>query len=86
MQTDDQNKKAVTALLSDAERALALTEVEGIGGGPDIAPQMAATAYENYIALVRRSTPLIMTDSDLIVFHRKLDRLRACLYFFGESL
>lgn len=86
VQTNDQNKKAVTALLSDANRALALTEVEDVGGGRNIAPQIVATAYKDYIALVRRSAPLTMTDGDLIVFHRKLDQLRTCLYFFGESL
>jgi hypothetical protein len=86
MQTDNRNEKAVAVLLLDADRAVALTEVEDAGGGSDIAPAMVANAYKNYIELVRRSTPLIMTDRDLIVFHRKLDRLRACLSFFGESI
>ena len=89
MQINNQDRKAVAALLLDADRAVALTEVEDAGGsGPrqDIAPQMVATAYKDYIDLVRRSRPLVMTDSDLMVFHRKLDRLRACLRFFGEAL
>ena len=86
MLINDQNKAAVTALLMDADRAVALTEVEDGGDVRDVAQQMVANAYKNYIALVRRSAPLVMTDGDLIVFHRKLDRLRACLQFFGESL
>jgi len=85
---DDQNRIAVQSLLFDADRAVALTEVEDAGGGrsQDVAPQMVATAYKNYIDPVRRSRPLVMTDAELMVFHRKLDRLRACLRFFGEAL
>lgn len=74
---------ATKALLADAERAVALTQVEASEG--DTALEMIASARKNYIDLQRRSRPLIMSDGDLIAFQHQLDRLRACLRFFGES-
>jgi hypothetical protein len=85
MQIDDWNRKATQALLADADRALALTEVENTGRGPNIERETIANAQRNYIDLVRRGRPLIMSDGDQISLQRKLDRLRACLRFFGVS-
>jgi hypothetical protein len=80
---DDWNKKAVEVLLKDADQALVLTEPDNVR--EEIAKDTIAKAHQNYIDLVRRSRPLIMTDGDLITFQRKLDRLRACLRLFGIS-
>ncbi|HUN83048.1 MAG TPA: hypothetical protein VMU48_01650 [Terracidiphilus sp.] len=84
MQIDDWNQMATKALLADAERAVALTQANTHES--DAAPEMVANARKNYIDLQRRSRPLIMSDGDLIAFQHLLDRLRACLRFFGESV
>jgi hypothetical protein len=63
---------------------VALTQVDAAEG--DTALEMVASARKNYIDLQRRSRPLIMSDGDLITFQHLLDRLRACLRFFGESV
>jgi hypothetical protein len=86
VQIDDWNRKATQALLADADRALELTEAECSGRGLKIQPDTIANAQKNYIDLVRRGRPLIMTDGDQITFQRKLDRLRASLRFFGVSV
>ncbi len=70
----------------DADRVLALTELDDVPGNKEVVEDMIASAHKNYIDLVRRSRPLIMSDGDLITFQRKMDRLRACLRFFGVSL
>jgi hypothetical protein len=74
------------ALLADAERTLALVQVEDIGQATGIAPDAIVKAYQNYIDLQRRRRSATMTNGDLIAFERTLDRLRACLRFFGESV
>lgn len=86
MLIDDWNKKAVQALQTDADRALALTELDDIPENKEVVEDMIANAHKNYIDLVRRSRPLIMSDADMIAFQRKMDRMRACLHFFGVSL
>lgn len=85
MQIAGLNRKAVEVLLLDADRALALTQVENTGGR-EIEQDMIANAQKNYADPERRSRPLIMSDGDQIAFQRKLDRLRACLRFFGISV
>lgn len=86
MLIDDWNKKAVQALQTDADRALGLTELDDVAGNKEAVEDMIANAHRNYIDLARRSRPLIMSDADMITFQRKMDRLRACLHFFGVSL
>jgi hypothetical protein len=83
MQGDDWNRTAVQALLADTDRALALAEAEGVRGSRRIVEDATANAHSNYIDLLRRSRPLIMTDGDQVAFQKKLDRLRACLRTFG---
>jgi hypothetical protein len=83
---DDWNKRAVEVLLKDADGALALTELEDVPGNEEIVQSAIANAHRNYIDLVRRGRPLIMTDGDLITFQRTLDRVRARLRFFGQSV
>jgi hypothetical protein len=83
MRGDDWNRTAVHALLADTDRALALTELEDVRGNRGIVEDTVANAHSNYIDLLRRSRPLIMTDGDQVAFQKKLDRLRACLRTFG---
>jgi hypothetical protein len=86
VQIDEYNKQAVEVLLTDADLALALTELEDVRGNKEILENTIVSAYRNYIDLVRRSRPLIMSDGDLIAFQRKLDRLSGCLHLFGVSV
>lgn len=86
MQTNELNQMAVQALLADADHALALTELEDVRGNATIVKETIARARSNYIDLVRRSRPLQFTPAEQALFQQKLDRLRACLRFFGERV
>jgi hypothetical protein len=86
MQIDDWNRKATQALLADADRTLAISEAANTGRGREIERETIAGVQKNYIDLVRRGRPLIMSDGDQISLQRKLDRLRARLRFFGVSI
>lgn len=84
MQIENLNQMAVTALLADADRALALTELEDVRGSAAIVRETIAHARANYIDLMRRSRPLVLSGTQQAQLQQKLDRLRACLRFFGE--
>lgn len=43
-------------------------------------------AHKDYTDLVKRSAPLIMLHGEQVAFLKTLDRLRAKLRFFGESV
>ncbi len=82
---DDWNRSAVQGLLADAERAVTLTELEDVRENREILEKTIATARQNYIDLVRRSRPLIMSHSEQLTFQEKLNQLQARLRFFGAS-
>jgi hypothetical protein len=86
MQIDQWNHAAAQALLADADRTMALTHFDDATADQGVAQKTIATVHKNYSDLLRRSVPLIMSDADQIKFQRKMDRLRACLKFFGESV
>ena len=83
---DDRNRNAVEGLLADAERTVALVNIDDLRGNREIVPNVIAHAQRDYVDLVRRSQSLIMTDNQRATFSDLLDRLREALRFFGESL
>jgi hypothetical protein len=80
------NRTAVHGLLADTERALALTDLGDARGNREIVQKTITNAHQNYIDLMRRSRPLIMTDGEYATFQSALDRLKARLRFFGVSV
>jgi hypothetical protein len=60
MPIDDWNRMAVQGLLADADRILALTDLEAVRGDREIVDDAIANAQKNYIDLVRRRRPLML--------------------------
>ena len=83
---DEWNRAAVKGLLADAKRVLALTEFQDVRGNREIVENTIANARQNYIDLMRRSRPLIMTDGEYETFQSILERLKARFRFFGDAL
>ena len=79
MAIDDLNRLAVGVLLADADRVFGLPGVEDVRS-------TAATLHKNYIDLLRRAGPLIMSDGDQATFQKTLNCLRARLRSFGENI
>ncbi len=75
MPTDEWSRTAVQGLLADAERVLALTEFQDVRGNKEIVEHTIASARHNYIDLVRRSRPLIMSHAKQATLQKALDRL-----------
>ena len=86
MKSDDWNQMAIQGLLADAERALALTEVDDVRGNRQIVRDAITSAHQIYIDLVRRSRRLILGDGEQVTLQDMLDSLRAKLHFFGVSI
>lgn len=86
MKIDDWNQMAIQGLLADAERALALTDVDEARGNRQIVRDTMTSAHEIYIDLVRRSRWLILGDGEQVTLQDRLDCLRAKLHFFGVSI
>ncbi|MGA8908978.1 MAG: hypothetical protein WB524_15285 [Acidobacteriaceae bacterium] len=86
MLMDAWNRRAVKGLLADTERIVALVDIRDIRGNRELARDTITIARQNYIDLVRRSRPLIMTDDEHQTFQGALDHLKAVLRFFGESV
>lgn len=80
------NRAAVQGLLADADRALALSKSEDVRGSHEIVETSLATARQNYIDLVRRSRPLMLTDGEYSRFLDALESLIARLRFFGAAV
>ena len=86
MLIDELNRRAVECLLADAERAMALVNVEDIRGNRELIADTMVIVRRNYVDLVRRSRPLRMSEEHQACFHAALDYLRAALQFYGESV
>ncbi len=86
VQDEDRNRRAVQGLLADADRALALTDLEDVRGSREIVGDSIANARQSYIDLVRRRRRLSLTDGEQTAIQQILDRLRARLRFFGASI
>jgi hypothetical protein len=86
MLEDERNRSAVQGLLADADRALALTELDDVRGSREIVGDTVANARQNYIDLVRRHRRLSLTDGEQTALQQTFDRLRARLRFFGASV
>jgi hypothetical protein len=84
MQIDARNRGTAQALLADADVVLALAAVEQIEGPGML--EMVVNVRSGYRDLVRRGMSVTMTDDEQIKFQRKVDRMRACLRLFGESV
>lgn len=76
---------AVKALLADGDRVLALAEVGDGRENKEILAVMMANARQNYIDVVRRSRPLIISHGEQGAFQEVLDRLSARIRFLDES-
>jgi hypothetical protein len=83
---ENRNRAAVQGLLADADRTLALTDLEDVRGNQEIVVDTIAQARQNYIDLVRRHRRLNLTDGEQTMIQRTFDILRARLRFFGASL
>ena len=83
---DDCNQTAIHGLFADAERALALTDVEDARGNRQIVRDTMTSAHQMYIDLVRRSRRLILGVGEQVTLQDMLDSLRARLHFFGVSI
>lgn len=84
MSTDASNRNAVEGLLADAERALALVNVQDVRGNREIVRDAIVHARQDYVDLVRRSRRMIMTDDEHVALLGVLDHLRAAFRFFHE--
>jgi hypothetical protein len=71
------NQMAVRALLADAVRTLAVPGAEKARGNREIVRNTLADARKNYLDLVRRGRPLIMSDVEQVTFQKTLDHLTA---------
>jgi hypothetical protein len=85
MRVDDWNRAAVLALMTDADRTLALTVFDDTSSDRAAAQNTIDDIRKSYLDLIRRSGPLVMSDGELIAFQTKMDRMRACLRFFGAT-
>jgi hypothetical protein len=81
---DAVNGAAVLDLLRDADGFLALGKIE-VAPGPATL-ELVVNLRAAYMNLSSRSMQLTMTDAQMIDFLLKLDRLRAVLRFFGQSV
>jgi hypothetical protein len=86
MPIDDWNRMAVQGLLADADRVLALTDLEAVRGDREIVDDAIANAQKNYIDLVRRRRPLMLADADEARFQSAMDRILARIRFFGKAV
>jgi hypothetical protein len=86
MPIDDWNRMAVQGLLADADRVLALTDLEAVRGEGEIVDDAIANAQKNYIDLVRRRRPLMLADADEARFQSAMDRILARIRFFGKAV
>jgi hypothetical protein len=86
MPIEDWNRMAVQGLLADADRVLALTDVEDVLEHREIVDYAIANAHKNYIDLMRRRRPLMLAEKDEARFQNLMDRILARLRFFGESV
>ena len=86
MSDDQLNANAAATLMADAERALALIAFEDVRGNPEWARQTIAQAHHSYDDLIRRGERLILSSEQRIAFQGVIDRLRASLRFFGETV
>jgi hypothetical protein len=86
MRVDDWNHTAVLALMADANRTLALTVFDDTSSDRAAAQSTIDNVRKSYLDLIRRRGPLIMSDAEQIAFQKKMDHMRACLNFFGQSL
>lgn len=85
MDIKELNRAAVNSLLADAEFALALTDCEDVRGNKEIVEDVIADAQRNYIDLMRRRRPLILTDQEESAFLTKMEQLKARLEFYGRK-
>lgn len=83
---DEWKRAAVQGLLADADRVLALAELDSVRENREIVEHAIANARKNYIDLMRRSRPLIMTDGEKTRFQNIMDRLKARLRLFGDAV
>jgi len=86
MPMDDLNRTAVRGLLADAEQALALTDFEEACGNAEIVELTIAMARRNYIDLMRRSRPLLLSESEQRAFFSILERIKGRLELLGAPL
>lgn len=83
MLIDELNRRAVECLLADAERAMALVNIEDIRGSLGLVADTMRIVRRNYSDLVRRSQPLRMSEEEEACFDAALDYLRAALRLYG---
>lgn len=85
MDLKELNRTAVRSLFADVELALALTDCEDVRGNKQIVEEIIANAQRNYIDLMRRRRPLILTETEEAAFLKRMEQLRARLRFYRRE-
>jgi hypothetical protein len=83
---EDLNRLAVQGLLADADRVLALTDLKDVREDLEIVDDAISNTQQNYINLVRRRRPLMLTFADEATFQSAMDHILARIRFFGKSM
>ncbi|MFZ0690791.1 MAG: hypothetical protein WA891_20425 [Acidobacteriaceae bacterium] len=77
---------AVHGLLADADRVLALTDLEAVRGDREIVDDAIANAQKKYIDLMRRRRPLMLVHADEVRFQSAMDCIVARIRSFGKPV
>ena len=86
MTIDNLNRDAVQRLLQDAEHALTLTVFGDQKGNRYVVRDTIVSARRMYDDLLRRATPLILSDEEMVAFRYTMERLTASLRVFGDRV
>ncbi|MGC2299620.1 MAG: hypothetical protein WA476_12515 [Acidobacteriaceae bacterium] len=79
------NRMAVQALLADAERVLALSDVGDVGGSHEVLTMTVENARHNYHDMIRRRKPLMLTETEEERFQDIMARLQARIRLYEQS-
>ena len=80
------NRMAVQGLLADADRVLAVTDLEAVRGDHEIVDDAIANAQRDYIDMARRRRRLMLADADDARFQSAMDHILADIHFFGKAV
>ena len=86
MLIENLNREAVRELFRDADRTLALAYLVDVRGNPTDALRTIEYVRRSYCDLVRRSTPLVMRDPELISFQAVLVCIKSTLHMLVRAI
>ena len=79
------NRMAVQALLADAERVPALSDVGDVGGNREILTMTVENARHNYEDMMRRRKPLKLTETEEMQFQDIMAGLQSRIRLYEQS-